>query len=306
MPSPTKFYLYKRKNGIYYVGYFHEGRLRWKSTRTAVKSQALKALTNIQSLLAPKLVATPLSQFVNDFLGYAQSTYAARTVLIYRQTLRHFGDVVGNPSITSLTLRHFDAYKTKRLGRIQAVSVNIELRALKATMSTAMRWKLLDANPFASGQMARVPEKSPVFFSHSDLESLLCVVDQSWLKEMIVFAVGTGMRQGEICNLRWQDVDLEYQLIHIEGHPNFHTKQGRRRTLPMSDVVRDMLTAKPRSELIEYVFTRKGHRIAESYLTHQFKKFLRKAGLSEELHWHSLRHTHASWLVQDGVPLYEV
>ncbi len=306
MPSTPKVYLYKRNNGIYYVGYSDQGRVRWKSTSTSVKSDALKALANLQTLLSPKQITTPLSQFVKDFLQYAEITYAKRTFIIYRQALRLFEDIVGDITLNSLTLRHFDTYKVRRLERVRPVSTNIELRALKAAVNVAVSWKLLQVNPFARGKMARVEEKSPVFFSHADLDALLHTVKASWLREMIIFAVATGMRQGEIVNLRWDDIDLERRLIHIEGHPNFHTKQGRRRTIPISTTICEMLDAKSNRTTTEFVFTKKRSQIAPSYLTHQFKKHLRHAGLSEDLHWHSLRHTHASWLVQAGATLYEV
>jgi integrase len=182
----------------------------------------------------------------------------------------------------------------------------MELRALKAAMNTALRWKLLETNPFASVQQVRVVETVPTYFTKADFEKLLATVKENWLKEMIVFAVSTGMRQGEMLNLRWLDVNLGRKLIHIQSNATFKTKAGKRRTIPMSDVVHSVLSGKAASAKGEYVFTRKGRRIADSYLTHQFKAAVRAAGLSDELHWHSLRHTHASYLVQAGVPILAV
>lgn len=56
----------------------------------------------------------------------------------------------------------------------------------------------------------------------------------------------------------------------------------------------------------EYVFDRNGGRKTGSYIAHMFKKFVRKAGLNERLHFHSLRHTFATCLVQSGVSIYEI
>ena len=70
---------------------------------------------------------------------------------------------------------------------------------------------------------------------------------------------------------------------------------------------RVLLTRKERSSnKVPFVFHLNGHRISESYVSHRLKKAVRKAGLSDKLHFHSLRHSHASWLVQGGVSLYEV
>ena len=56
----------------------------------------------------------------------------------------------------------------------------------------------------------------------------------------------------------------------------------------------------------EFVFSIRDKQIDEDMLTHLFKEYVLKAGLESRLHFHSLRHTFASWLVQDGVSLYEV
>ena len=67
-----------------------------------------------------------------------------------------------------------------------------------------------------------------------------------------------------------------------------------------------MLRAKRRHSIGEYVLSLNGDKFAESYVTHKFKDYIRLAGLSECVHFRSLRHTFATWLVQEGVSIYEV
>jgi site-specific recombinase XerD len=107
-------------------------------------------------------------------------------------------------------------------------------------------------------------------------------------------------------NLRWSDVDLARGVMHIQRVGNFRTKDGRRRTLPLDDSVNDFLSAKAVQHVCEYVFYRRGSRIGENYVSALFKRYVEKAGLDNRLHWHSLRHTHASWLVASGASLYAV
>ena len=302
-----KFCLFKRSNGYYYIVFADNGHERWKSTGATTKPEALKAVSEFEELLKMQPKPVSFSSFKKDFLTYAKSAFAHRTVIIYEQSFKRLEAVVGERSLASLTPKHLDTYKTERLNaNISPVTVNIEVRALKAAMNTAVRWRLLEVNPFAEVQQARVVEQQPAFFSKDGFGKLLATVTEQWLRELIVFAVSTGMRQAETLNLRWQDIDLGRKLIHIQSNPTFKTKQGKTRTIPMNEVVHAMLSSKAERSTSEYVFTRKGRRIGESYLTHSFKECRENAGLDERLHWHSLRHTHASWLVQNGVSLYEV
>lgn len=316
MRSSSKFYLTKRSNGFYYVGYFDDGRLRWKSTRATIKPDALRALTNFEQMFREKTKAVSFSVFKRDILQYVETNYAKRTYIIYEQALTHLTPIAGDGSLTSLTAQHLEKYKSSRLTGekpVQPATVNIEIRAIKAAFNTAVRWQLLERNPFAGVKCLHVPERIPEYFTHEQFTSLIHKIDEfkdekrkkrRWLKEVVLFAVGTGMRQAEVLNLRWTDVDLSRKLIHIESNSTFKTKSGKRRTIPMSDVVHVMLSTMRRKG--EYVFMMKGRRIFESYLTHAFKDTMRAAKLPENLHWHSLRHTHASYLVQAGVPILAV
>jgi site-specific recombinase XerD len=115
------------------------------------------------------------------------------------------------------------------------------------------------------------------------------------------------MRQGELVNLRWQDVDLHRKLIHIHSNATFKTKHGKRRTIPLNDVATQLLKSKAVHSVGEYVFTLSGRQVKESWVSHKFKYYVYAARLKDDrLHFHSLRHTFASWLVQDGVSIYEV
>jgi site-specific recombinase XerD len=75
----------------------------------------------------------------------------------------------------------------------------------------------------------------------------------------------------------------------------------------MNDTVYHLLSQKSLCRnSTEYVFTRGGKQIDGQYLSHKFKDYVTQTELDGRLHWHSLRHTFASWLVQDGVSLFEV
>ena len=305
--TTNRFSLSKRSNQIYYIGYYVAGRRKWKSTGATVKADAMKVVTQFKELLQTRARSVSLAQFITEFMVYGEANYARKTVTLYRAILARFLSLFKSLALRELTSQHVDKFKSKRLKEVSPVSVNVELRMLRAALNTARRWKLLEANVFEGVTLAEVPECAPLFFSASDFERLLHCITEKWLKEIVVFAVLTGMRRGELLNLRWQEVDLQRKMIQIQSTPTFRTKQGRKRMIPLNDTAFYLVQSKHGKDTSDYVFTLNGKQIFDGWLTHAFKKAVRRAQLEQNgLHFHSLRHTFASWLVQDGVSLYEV
>jgi len=307
MSDPANYSLLKRSNGFWYVLYEADGRIHWKSTRTRSKQEAAKSLSHLSELLKPRERVILLSGFIQDFLLYARGTYAKKTTDMYRNSLGSLMAFVGELPLTSLTARHLDTYKADRLLKVSPVSVNVELRTLKAAMNVAVRWQMLERNPFQGSPLVRVPERTPSYFSKEDFQQLISLIKENWLKELIVFAVMTGMRRGEIVNLKWADVDLSRKVILVRSSPTFKTKQGRKRVVPLSEVAFHLLSARASKASSDFVFTLNGKSISGSWVGHKLKRYVYEAKLKDSrLHFHSLRHSFASSLIQNGVSLYEV
>ncbi|MBS4028866.1 MAG: site-specific integrase [Ignavibacteriales bacterium] len=304
--NSTKLYLTKRNNGIYYIGYYEGAKLKWKSTRERIKSDALKQLSDFKKLLAHKPKEISLSLFSNQLLSYLEQNYSKNTCAYYRIAFRHLLEIANDISLSSLTPQHFDKYKSKRLAEVTPVTVNIELETLRAALNTAKRWKLLHTNPVEEITKCVEPQQTPAFFAKEDFEMLLSLIKEQWLKETIMFAVCTGMRRGEILNLRWSNIDFERKTISIESDATFKVKCGKRRVLPMSDVCYFLLKQRHEKTVSEFIFTLNGKHIDKDWLSHLFKRYVRQAGMSERLKFHSLRSTFASWLVMSGTEIYAV
>ncbi len=307
MAAPTTFKLFRRSNGIYYLILETNGKRKYKSTGCTRKAEALRTLTEFRRLFAQEPPATPLADFTRDLLAYGEVNLAPGTVTIYRSALKKLREFVGDVPISSLTARHLDDFKSQRLVTVRAVTVNIELRTLRAAFNTAVRWKLLDRNPFEGVRLASVPEASPSHFTKADFERLLSTIKEGWLREVVLFAVMTGLRCGEICNLRWSDVDLERRLIHVRSSSTFRTKMGKTRTVPLGVTATALLKSKHTRAVGEYVFCLNDKQMRPGWLSHKFKYYVYEARLKNDtLHFHSLRHTFATWLVQAGTSIFEV
>jgi integrase len=107
------------------------------------------------------------------------------------------------------------------------------------------------------------------------------------------------MRKGEILGLKWRDVDIQRNTIHL-----LDTKNGEKRDVPMNDITQKTIIGVLKHPDSQYIFCNKEGQpygdIKKSFLT-----AIRKAGIIN-FHFHDLRHTFASHLVMSGVDLNTV
>lgn len=320
-------FLSKHSNGIYYLWFINEqGKKQKVSTRCTYKADALTFLQSFKRdeyQRKQKIKRKLLSEFLVDFLSYAEGSFSKATVEIYKTSLNNFVSIIGDLPLASYTPQHFDNYKTERqkpikvetvkdghvsekLKTVSPVTVNIELRTLRSFFNTAVRWKLIERTPFDI-QLVHVPETQPTYLSKPDFQKLISEIEEGWLKEVIIFAVSTGLRRGELINLQWKNVDLQRKLLTIESNPTFHTKSGRLRVIPLNENAYYLLVRKQSKDTSEYIFTLNGKIIHADWITHLFKRYVRLANLSNQnIHFHSLRHSFASWLAQDGTSVYVI
>ena len=208
--------------------------------------------------------------------------------------------------MVDITPRDADLFRTIRSQEVSPVSVNIDLRTLKASFSTAVRWKMLPESPFKGTKLLRIPERPPRYFTKEEFEQLVSVIREQWFKEFVIVAVLTGLRRGELINLRWKNVDLGRRMLLVQSSESFQTKAGKMRVVPLNPIVCHILATRSSQASGDFVFTYRGSKVLDNLVTHKFRRYVRAAGLDLGLHFHSLRHTFASWLVQARVSIYEV
>ena len=294
------------KSGIFYAIHRVNKKQVWRSLRTRSSHAAHTEYAKLLQTTDPRNKSL-LSNQIKEFLDHIGSTCGVKTCKIYEHALRRFLTLTGDIPVSDINQRHFDKFVTESVKTISNISVNVQIRALKAFFSCLKRWQVLSSNPLDGAKQLQVPEKMPAYFSEEELGQYLNTIKQDpWLYEIVVFAVLTGARLGEIVNLQWKDVDLSNRRILIQSSLSYQTKNGKIRGIPINENLWKSLSAKGERE--GYVFKgRKGEaRAYLAFVSKQFKKSIRKGSFSEELHFHSLRHTFASLLVKAGVSLYQV
>jgi integrase len=299
--------LYRRANGIYYIILETDGKKEYRSTHCTSKAEAFRQVAEIKKLFVPKSRRRLLlSDYCKEYLEYANANLAPGTVEIYKAAIRDFLRIIGDLPLNEIKSKHFDKFKTIRSQGVGLVFLSIQMRSLKASMSRAVKWEYIDRNPFTSDMMPKIPDTAPAYFTKVDLQKLFGVITEDWFREIVVFAVLTGMRKSEILNIRWNNVDMLNQTITIQSDANFKTKTGKRRTIPMNPQVFELLTKKYSENRDALVFNLNGKQIEKDLVHRRLMRSVRKANLDTRLHFHSLRHSAASLMALDGASIFHV
>ena len=199
--------------------------------------------------------------------------------------------------LSKITPRLIEEYKRERVDQVKSASVNRELACLKFMFSLAKKWKLADVNPVKE---VKLFQEQKIIMKILDRDEIDRLIQNSCdhLKSIIIIALNTGMRRGEIFNLRWNDIDFDKHFIFMKT-----TKSGFARKVPMNAIVADTLKKiKRESEFVFYNPKTKNH-ITD--VKTAFKAACRRGGI-RDLRFHDLRHTAATYMVTGGVDLVTV
>jgi integrase len=301
-------FLSRRSNGIYYLWYLDErGVYRKVSTRTCLRSEAAKFLRSFNEEERVQQPASPmLSQFAEEYLGYSASLHRPATSSTVKYCFIEFSRFIGDRPLDKIGVREIESFLVRKRSQASDFTARKHYATLAAAFERAKKWGYITKNPFRDAQKPKIREVRPAHFCKSDFQRLLQVIEDEDFKALCITAVTTGLRLSEIISLRWAKVDLGEKLIMVENSEQFTTKSGRSRAVPISEQLCRLLTLCREKASCELVFARCGRQLTRDMVSHRFKAYVRRAGLDESLHFHSLRHTFATWLVQERVSLYEV
>jgi site-specific recombinase XerD len=299
-----------KRGRTYYLFYFDEIGKRHKiSTRCVHKSDALKFLQEFKAREYEhrlRLQRTSLSQFIQDFLTHGRSNKTANTLEVQSVALRVFLRFVGDVPLHNVGVREIEAFLTWKRAEVSDYTVRFYYIALASAFETAKRWNCIATNPFRLVEKPKTRELQPPHFSKDEFRTLLQTVGERDLRELYLCAVFTGMRLGELAALQWTDVDFVRKVLHVRNSGSFTTKSKKNRIVPMNEQLWRVLAVRKEGASCELVFHKSGRQLTKDEVSKTFKRYVYKAGVNVQLHFHSLRHTFATWLVQEGVSLYEV
>jgi len=190
-----------------------------------------------------------------------------------------------------------EEYREARLAEgVSKSTTNREIVIMKHMFNLAIEWKLTEENPFTKVKLFSEKGAQRKRILGDDEEVRLFKELPAYLKPIVTVALNTGMRRGEIFNLRWSHVDLVKGSITVT-----QTKSGEDRTIPIfPDVRTELERLRLSSVSTGLVFPNPKTGKPYTEVKGSFRNACERAGILD-LHFHDLRHTFSTWLDTMGV-----
>jgi len=237
--------------------------------------------------------------FASKYIEWCKANNRAVDTKIIR--VRHLTEYFQTKPLGDITSWHVEKYKAKRKQEVSESTVNKELTVLRHMLNKAVEWGFLQTSPLKQVRWYRERTGRLRFLSVEEMAALLKAC-QGWLRPIVLFALNTGMRRGEILGLTWDCIDFNSKTIYVT-----ETKTGEMRTIPMNDVSEQILRKLKERAVPEqkYVFVNPSTGKPWVGIRKAFMKACKAAGITG-CTFHTLRHTFASHLVMRGTDLKTV
>lgn len=332
--SPGEGWNIKPYRGGYRTGYTDpSGRRRHIYARTAREARELRdkgVQDSRRGVIAPAHRSTTgefLTAWVDDVAAHR---LAPRTIERYRGIVaKHIVPSIGKVPLTKLNGQHIARLYAQKADELAPASIRYLHAVLHQALDQAVTWRMILVNPAGGVKAPRKPRVTIQPLNAAEARALLEAAAADPLLALYVAALHTGMRLGELLGLTWDAIDWSRGIIEVRGtlqrkgsndYRLEPTKTaGSRRTVPMSATLAEALRQHKAREAermlkmgygrdeMTWVFTdRWGEPIYWARVTERLLRPLCRAAGIREIRFHDLRHTAASLMLSNGVPVHVV
>ena len=303
-----------KKSGNWYYDFMIK-RIRYRGAipEARTKEQAKNAEAAVRKAVFDGTYGSPSG--TASFIEYAEKVFLPWSKENKRSTndqyhIKTFKVYFSNKSFREITPMLIEKFKRERRRGLtkygeqrKPASVNRELECLSKIFNMAIRDSLTDTNPCEKVDKLREDNKRTRYLLPDEEKRLLSMLigQREHLRPIVVMAIHTGMRKGEILSLRWNQVDFLRGLIQVTK-----TKSGKDRDIPMNEVVREeLLRLKADSSGSDYVFVSEKTGRALGWIKRGFAAACREAKI-ENFTFHDLRHTAGTRMGDAGVDAFTI
>lgn len=292
--------LYKRNN-TWWIIIKHLGRRVQKSTGTSVKKEAQQFHDKLKADLwkINFLKEKPKRSWQEAVVRWLAESQHKRSLVNDIANLKWLDKYLNGYALCEITRDIVDNISTSKLQEdVKPATVNRLLELIRSILRKAEReWDWLDRAP-----TIRMLKEENHRIRWLTREEALCLLNElpTHIAAMAAFTLATGLRKSNVTQLQWSDIDLTRK--HAWVHPD-QAKAKKAIAIPLNIDAINILR-KQIGKHQQFVFTY-GNKPVNDCNTKAWKKALNRAGINN-FRWHDLRHTWASWHVQNGTSLQEL
>lgn len=277
------------------------------------------------------------TDFLLKWLRVAKSTvklttYASYEMMATKIIIPYFQ--ILNIKLKELTTEDIQDFYSAQLERVSANTVIHYHAVIHRALKYAVKIKTIQSNPAVNVERPRKEKFIGSFYDKKEINTLFDIIQGHPLEVAIKLAAFYGLRREEIIGLKWTAIDFENNTLtiqhtvtecnldgkHIEVASDTAKTDSSLRTMPLVTNFREMLLAKKEKqehyrklcgrsyckEYLDYIFVNEmGERWKPRYLSDGFKRILEQNGL-RRIRFHDLRHTCASLLLANNVPMKKI
>jgi integrase len=323
--ADTCFYITYRKPG--------ERKLIWEKAGWAgegytpklagdLRSERLRMTRHGQELPKERAKVPHFSEMAKKYLEWAKENKCRDTDDKGRYE-NHLKNSLGKKRLNEISSFDLERLKSKLAGKgLAPATVKHCLILVREIFNKAKEWRKYQGDhPLRGVKMPVLSNKRERFLSHEEADLLLKELAKSSIGKQVadgyrntathdqaLLALHSGLRAGEIFNLRPQDLDFKNGLIRI-----MDPKNNENRTAYMTETVKDMLRTRIENNKGEYIFAERKTGGKVKTVSQTFDRAVEELGFNKGVEdprqrvvFHTLRHTFASWLAIQGTPLLTI
>lgn len=243
---------------------------------------------------------TTLKQAIDLYLEYSKAN--KRSHKLDDNYCKVFSEFFGNNTrLKDITPQKIERFKLYLKQDKRNSTVNRYLEAMSKMFNVAISNDITRLNPIKEIKKLKQDNLKIRFLTKDEEIRLFKVLESNSIYHhyipIIICALQTGMRKGEIKNLKWSNIDFENRYIEL-----LKTKSGKARKIPISKKLMAEFLKLKANKLSEYVFTNPYTGTKYNHLQHGFTSALEKANI-QNFRFHDLRHTAATRMTEMGIDL---
>lgn len=253
-----------------------------------------------------------VNEWLSDWLNQQQAFLQPSTIASYRYKIdKYILPYIGNSLLSDLgKVQLQNLVENLKKTSLSPSTIQIVSRILRRALENAVEQGKIESNPWKNIQLPRLQKKTIRSLTQDEQKKLIKIAESDKFGLLILLALYTGLRIGEISALRWQDVDLSekniqvrytYQRISDVENNNKTTMHlgsvkslSSQRTIPIANDLLIILKKNYEENKNNcFIFQVKNRPMEPRLLTYHFHRMRKEAGLTT-IHFHQLRHTFAT------------